>query len=223
MAKKVDRRPCASSSFEERKGGLDIICIHISWLRFSKKICNLSETPTEKLGLFSILKMKIHPVPKKRNITFRYDIASALSQNLQKKLRRLPHIFAKVLELPFHSDADVLVQETSDSMRFVVTTDDDIGDDITAHPIEIYPGVTKIVVRGTNVLDLSMDELELDVWRFRLPAATRPELVSAAYIDGELVVTVPKGDNSDEEDGDNQEQILGEGNGRLVLVHSRHL
>lgn len=162
--------------------------------------------------------MKVHPAPKKRNITFRYDIASSLTLNRQKKLRRLPHIFAKVLELPFHSDADVLVQETSNSLRFVVTTDDDIGDDVRAHTIEIYPGVTKIVVRGTNVLDLSMDELELDVWRFRLPAATRPELASAVYTDGELVVTVPKGDNADEGDGDDQEQVWGEGNGRLVLV-----
>ncbi|CAL5427677.1 unnamed protein product [Camellia sinensis] len=171
--------------------------------------------------------MKVHPAPKKRNITIRYNIASTFSQAnalacRQKKLRRLPHIFAKVLELPFHSDADVLIDETSDCFRFVVNTDD-IGDDIRAQTIEIYPGVTKIVIRGTNVLDLSMDELELDMWRFRLPASTRPELASAAYNDGQLVVMVPKDANFNGLDVvDREEEVWGEGNGdigagRLVL------
>ncbi|KAK3001337.1 hypothetical protein RJ639_021617 [Escallonia herrerae] len=151
--------------------------------------------------------MKVHPAPKKRNITLRYDIASTLSQSnsltgRQKKLRRLPHIFAKVLELPFHSDADVLVQETPDSLRFVAATDDIGAADIRAHAVEICPGVTKIIVRGSNFLDPCLDELELDVWRFRLPVATRPELATAAYGDGELVVTVPKGINEDDDGGD---------------------
>lgn len=184
-----------------------------------------------ELGTFSFVSfsetMKVHPAPKKRNITIRYNIASTFSQAnalacRQKKLRRLPHIFAKVLELPFHSDADVLIDETSDCFRFVVNTDD-IGDDIRAQTIEIYPGVTKIVIRGTNVLDLSMDELELDMWRFRLPASTRPELASAAYNDGQLVVMVPKDANFNGLDVvDREEEVWGEGNGdigagRLVL------
>ncbi|XAR61191.1 hypothetical protein NMG60_11034824 [Bertholletia excelsa] len=168
--------------------------------------------------------MKVHPVPKKRNITLRYDIASTLAEAnaltcRQKKLRRLPHIFAKVLELPFCSDADVFVEETSDCFRFIIDTDE-IGDDIRAHTIEIFPGVTKIVIRETDVLDLSMDELELDMWRFRLPPSTRPELASAEYSDGELVVTVPKDVGFD---GSDAEEVWGEGNGgigagRLVLV-----
>ncbi|KAM7495989.1 hypothetical protein LguiA_020403 [Lonicera macranthoides] len=162
--------------------------------------------------------MKVHPSLKQRNITFRYDIASSLSQSNRRKkiLRRLPHIFAKVLELPFHSDADVFIEETSDSLRFIVPTDE-IGDEIMAHTVEIYPGVTKIVIRGNNVFDLSIHELDLDVWRFRLPEFTSPELASAIYGDGELVVTVPKVVNLDENDG-----IWGEngniGGGQLVLA-----
>lgn len=152
--------------------------------------------------------MKVHPVPKKRNITLRYDIASTQSPSLagrQKKLRRLPHIFAKVLELPFHSNADVFVEETPDYFRFVVHTEDEIGgdDDVRAQNVEIYPGVTKIVIRGGTVFDFPVGELELDVWRFRLPACSRPELAVAGYDDGELVVTVPKDtdfDGSDVED-----------------------
>ncbi|CAK9147038.1 unnamed protein product [Ilex paraguariensis] len=165
--------------------------------------------------------MKVHPAPRKRNITLRYDMVSALSQAnslvcRQKKLRRLPHIFARVLELPFHSDADVLIEETPDSLRFSVTTDD-VGDDVRAHTIEVYPGVTKIVIRGDDVLDLSVDELELDLWRFRLPASTLPELASAAYSDGELIVMVPKVGDLDGEDGGDRENG-GIGAGRLVLV-----
>ncbi|CAI9107810.1 OLC1v1007271C1 [Oldenlandia corymbosa var. corymbosa] len=166
--------------------------------------------------------MKVHPVPRKRNIAFRYDIASSLSQAnaiacRQKKLRRLPHIFAKVLELPFHSDADVSIEETASYLRFVVSTDD-VGNDVRAHTLEIYPGVTKILIRENDDVGSSLvDELEFDMWRFRLPASTVPEMATAAYTDGELVVTVPKGgdgvDNDEAEDGD-----IGGGAGHLVLV-----
>ncbi|KAI5680253.1 hypothetical protein M9H77_01480 [Catharanthus roseus] len=165
--------------------------------------------------------MKVHPAPRKRNITFRYDIASSLSQAgalacRQKKLRRLPHIFAKVLELPFHSDADVSIEETADFLKFVVSTND-VGEDFRAHALEIYPGVTKIVIRPNDDVGESLvDELELDLWRFRLPASTRPELATSTYTDGELVITVPKGgaEADDDEDGDGG---IG-GAGQLVLV-----
>ncbi|KAF8392368.1 hypothetical protein HHK36_022749 [Tetracentron sinense] len=153
--------------------------------------------------------MKIHPAPRKRNITFRYGINSNLSEaqrimSRQKKLRRLPHIFSRVLELPFHSDADVLVEENPDCFRFVVITDD-VGNEVRAHAIEIYPGVVKIVIRGNDVLEFSLNDFELDVWRFRLPLSTLPELATAVYADGELIVTVPKG-LSLENSGDGNEE-----------------
>lgn len=179
--------------------------------------------------------MKVHPIPKKRNISFQYDISSSLSEaangfsssfplsGRQKKLRRLPHIFNRVLELPFRSDADVSIQETRDFFRFVVTTDE-LSEDVQARIIEIYPGVTKVVVRASNALELSLDELELDLWRFRLPQSTRPELATAIYVEGELTVTVPKGAVSDDSDGE-EEEVWGEENGdftrgfgRLVAV-----
>ncbi|KAF3646494.1 hypothetical protein T459_18512 [Capsicum annuum] len=153
--------------------------------------------------------MKVHPVPR----TFGLSPSNA-SVCRKKKLRRLPHIFAKVLELPFHSDSDVSIQETRDSLRFVIPTDD-VGDDdnIRTHIIEIYPGVTKIVIRGDHdVSDSSLSGLEIDLWRFRLPGSTVPELASACFSDGELVVTVPKGEE-DGADGDDHG-----GAGRLVLV-----
>ncbi|KVI12423.1 hypothetical protein Ccrd_009157 [Cynara cardunculus var. scolymus] len=113
--------------------------------------------------------MKVHPTPTKRNITIRYDSSSQPTATAtatatacrQKKLRRLLHIFAKALEFPFYSDVDVSIQETSDSFKFVVDTDDDIGTDIATHTIEIIPGVTKIVVRGIRVFAIPINELEL--------------------------------------------------------------
>ncbi|KAF5452530.1 hypothetical protein F2P56_027514 [Juglans regia] len=147
------------------------------------------------------INMKVHPIPRKRNITVQYDMnardplseAQALLGLSSKKLRRLPHVFSRVLELPFRSDADVSVEEKPDCFRFIAETDNDIRN-VRAHTVEIHPGVTKIVVRESGSLELSLDELELDMWRFRLPESTRPELASAAFVDGELIVTVPKGE-----------------------------
>ncbi|KAJ9182124.1 hypothetical protein P3X46_006150 [Hevea brasiliensis] len=177
--------------------------------------------------------MKVHPMPKKRNnITIQYYINNTNGNNIShqrdpssggshKKLRRLPHIFSRVLELPFRSDADVSVEENPDCFRFVAETDN-IGD-VRAHTIEIHPGVTKIVVRPNGYLELSLlDDLELDMWRFRLPESTRPELASAVLEDGELIVTVPKVDELEEEGNDNNGEFRGgmgnNNSARLVLV-----
>ncbi|XP_010909057.1 uncharacterized protein [Elaeis guineensis] len=142
--------------------------------------------------------MRVHPAPRKRNITFRYDANPRVSAagagtdvgGRQKKLRRLPHIFSKVLELPLGSDADVFVEEGPDGFRFVAATDD-LWDDVRANAIEIYPGVMKVVIRHEDG-EVEEDELDLDRWRFRLPPSSRPALATAAYADGELVVTIPK-------------------------------
>ena len=167
--------------------------------------------------------MKVHPLPKKRNITIQfYPLTSSSGGSQNKKLRRLPHIFSRVLELPFRSDADVSVEENPDCFRFVAETDDAIGD-VRAHTIEIHPGVTKIVIRPNGYCDLStLDDFELDMWRFRLPESTRPELASAVLADGELIVTVPKGEevggNGSNNNGEFREGMGNNNNARLVLV-----
>ncbi|GJY55252.1 hypothetical protein Tco_0454367 [Tanacetum coccineum] len=132
--------------------------------------------------------MKVHPSPLKPKITIRYNYTpqpTTTTSSRQKKLQRLPHIFTKVLELPFYADAEVTVMETCDSFKFVVDTD--IAGEIGASTIEICPGVTKTVVGEMS------DEVEIDVWRFRLPEMTVPEMATARFSDGELVVVVPKG------------------------------
>ncbi|XP_065863288.1 uncharacterized protein [Euphorbia lathyris] len=176
--------------------------------------------------------MKVHPMPKKRNnITIQYYFNDPAAGNINnrrdpgshKKLRRLPHIFSRVLELPFRSDADVSVEENPDCFRFVAETDN-IGE-VRAHTIEIHPGVVKIVIRPNGYLELSsLDDLELDMWRFRLPESTRPELASAILTDGELIVTVPKGGEVEEGNNNSNGDFRGgmgnnnNNNARLVLV-----
>lgn len=169
--------------------------------------------------------MKVHPMPKKRNnITITTTTTNSSSAAPGKKLRRLPHVFSRVLELPFRSDAEVSIEESADSFRFVAGAD---RAEFRAHTVEIHPGVTKVVVRETlagagGSVELRLDDLELDMWRFRLPETTRPELASAVFVDGELIVTVPKGgEGSDVGDGG---EVYGNGGfggamgGRLVLV-----
>ncbi|KAF3646181.1 putative non-specific lipid-transfer protein-like protein-like [Capsicum annuum] len=66
-----------------------------------------------------------------------------------KKLQKLPHVFNTVLELPLRSDADVAVEEKEGFFRFVAKIElEGAGDgQVRAQAVEIYPGITKIVVR----------------------------------------------------------------------------
>ncbi|KAL1197555.1 hypothetical protein V5N11_012131 [Cardamine amara subsp. amara] len=165
--------------------------------------------------------MRVHPIPRMINNTLiHHHHRNNPTREPGKNLRRLPHIFNRVLELPLRSEADVAVEERHDCFRFVAETEGLCnGGEMRAYMVEIHPGITKIVVR-TNVsssLGLSLDELELDVWRFRLPESTRPELVTVVCVDGVLVVTVPKiEEEDDDDDGDDFGQ--GMGSGRLVIV-----
>lgn len=148
--------------------------------------------------------MRVHPIiPRNSNNNNNILIHHTRDPTREpsKKLRRLPHIFSRVLELPLRSNADVAVEESHDCFKFVAETDG--GGErggggrggVSAYMVEIHPGVIKILVRTneSSSLGLSLDELELDVWRFRLPESTRPDLVTVDYdVHGELVVTVPK-------------------------------
>jgi len=164
--------------------------------------------------------MRVHPAPRKRTIAVQRCAAAAGALG-GKKLRRLPHIFAKVLELPFAADADVSVEEDAAALRFVAAAVDGFSPaGARAHAVEIHPGITKVVVRdlasgGGGADDDGAAAFELDRWRFRLPPCTRPAMATATYAEGELVVTVPKG--ADPGDGDGA-TVLGGAEGVLVLV-----
>nr|KYP61797.1 hypothetical protein KK1_016308 [Cajanus cajan] len=118
-----------------------------------------------------------------------------------KNLRRLPHVFTTVLELPFRADAHVSVHESPHCFRFTAETDA-VGH-VQAHSVQIHPGLTKLVVRESASLHFALHEFDLDVWRIRLPDSTRPELATAVLNAGELVVTVPKKGQAWEDNDEN--------------------
>ncbi|KAI3806387.1 hypothetical protein L1987_22290 [Smallanthus sonchifolius] len=126
-----------------------------------------------------------------------YTDHNQMPLNPQKKLQRLPHVFSQVLELPLRSQADVFIEDRSDCFRFTANVENNVfaGGQVRAYAVKIHPAVTKVVVRGGNrgEAELLLDKLEVDVWRFRLPTTTRPELATAAVTGGKLIVTVPKG------------------------------
>ncbi|XP_010551714.1 PREDICTED: uncharacterized protein LOC104822262 [Tarenaya hassleriana] len=150
--------------------------------------------------------MRVHPLTMKRNnILIHHHARDPNTREPVKKLQRLPHIFDRILELPFRSDADVSVEEMPDCFKFSADTDGFLAGDgggVRAHMVEIHPSVVKIVVRlnGSSLGPSLLDELELDVWRVRLPESTRPELVTVVCDDGELIVTVPKTSENSPED-----------------------
>ncbi|XP_044503418.1 uncharacterized protein LOC123223999 [Mangifera indica] len=121
------------------------------------------------------------------------------------KLQRLPHVFAKVLQLPFHSNADISIQETSESFLFMAKTDDMSLQNVRADVIEIYPGVMKVVIKEMKGGD-----------------STRPEMTTANCFAGELVITVPKSLNLNNNSEEQIQEVsdCGEmkGKERLVLV-----
>ncbi|XP_062190714.1 uncharacterized protein LOC133893647 [Phragmites australis] len=167
--------------------------------------------------------MRVHPAPRKRTIAVQRCAAAGAVGG--KKLRRLPHIFAKVLELPFAADADVSVEEDAAALRFVAVAVDGFSPaGARAHTVEIHPGVTKVVVRDLSVGDSDADDgaaaFELDRWRFRLPPCTRPAMATATYAEGELIVTVPKGAGPDDGDGDGAAVLggAGAGTGSVLLL-----
>ncbi|XP_076946195.1 uncharacterized protein LOC143617558 [Bidens hawaiensis] len=120
-----------------------------------------------------------------------------LPKNPQTKLRRLPHVFSQVLELPLRSHADVITEDRANCFRFTANiANNGFTGAVRAHAVKIYPGVTKVVVRegnGNGEVKLWLDKLEFDVWRFRFPDAIRPDLATAVVMGTKLIVTVPKG------------------------------
>nr|AAN06850.1 Hypothetical protein [Oryza sativa Japonica Group] len=139
--------------------------------------------------------MRIHPSPA---------TTAGGSCGGKKDLRRLPHVYSKVLELPFPADTDVAVFEGPDAFHFVVSAAAALAGEVRVRTVRIHPGVVRVVVQagGGGVHDDGDDDdMELDKWRSRLPEASCPAMAVAGYVNGQLVVTVPKGRGGGEVQG----------------------
>lgn len=131
-----------------------------------------------------------------------------------KKLKRMPHIFSQVLELPFPSDFPVNSEETETAFRFVIKDPEMVIDGtVKAEVLRIVPGAKKVVLRGVSRTGSALSELE--TWRFRLPPSTNPDATSASYKDGVLTVVVPKSWSCKE---DKYDGVVAEDNGSAVSV-----
>ncbi|XP_002970016.2 17.4 kDa class I heat shock protein [Selaginella moellendorffii] len=137
---------------------------------------------------------KVHPLNRRQTMVVVYDIEAAASAvpstvTSSKPLKRMPHLFAKVLQLPFRSDKDVEVHETPECYMFAIQHSGLAAEDVRVQVLEIVPGAVKVVV---GLLSSSSDENQVDCWRFRLPPTTSPEATRVEYSDEVLLVTVPK-------------------------------
>ncbi|KAL5217659.1 hypothetical protein ABZP36_018343 [Zizania latifolia] len=161
--------------------------------------------------------MRIHPSPATTT-------GAGCGSGVKKDLRRLPHVYSKVLELPFPADTDVAVFEGPDAFHFVAAGATGPSE-VRVRTVRIHPGVVKVVVKaGAGGRDDDDDDMELDKWRSRLPEASCPAMAVAGYVNGQLVVTVPKGRDGvegDHEGGDEAWRCCNGGgkiSGRLVVV-----
>ncbi|XP_062216746.1 uncharacterized protein LOC133916882 [Phragmites australis] len=138
----------------------------------------------------------------------------------KKDLRRLPHVYSKVLELPLPADTDVAMFEGPDAFHFVAAGAHGATGVVRVRTVGIYPGVVKVVVQagagGSEEGDA--DDMKTDRWRSRLPEASCPAMAVAGYVDGQLVVTVPKGRGGGEGEVTWRCCCGGKMNGRLVVV-----
>lgn len=75
--------------------------------------------------------------------------AASLPRDLSK-LKRMPHLFSRVLELPFHAETPVSVVESRDCYRFQVRLPGALVDEVKVEVLEIVPGATKVLVRGVD-------------------------------------------------------------------------
>ncbi|KAF0914596.1 hypothetical protein E2562_030669 [Oryza meyeriana var. granulata] len=160
--------------------------------------------------------MRIHPSPATA-------AAGCGGGSGKKDLRRLPHVYSKVLELPFPADTDVAVFEGPDAFHFVVSG---AAGDVRVRTVRIHPGVVRVVVEagaGGREDAGDDDDMELDKWRSRLPEGSCPAMAVAGYVNGQLVVTVPKGRGGGKGDSEGGDEVWrccngGKISGRLVVV-----
>ncbi|XP_024366643.1 uncharacterized protein [Physcomitrium patens] len=148
---------------------------------------------------------------KKSTVGLPHNNAVAAPSLSLTKLKRMPHLFTRVLELPLHAETPVKVFELRDFFLFEVQLSELAVGDVKVEVLEIVPGATKVLVRGVEPTSPVVE-----FWRFRLPPTTLPEKSAASYDRGTLSVTIPKVlvPCSEDRNGEN-----GNGNSDTSLSH----
>uniref|UniRef100_J3LK76 SHSP domain-containing protein n=2 Tax=Oryza brachyantha TaxID=4533 RepID=J3LK76_ORYBR len=95
--------------------------------------------------------------------------------------------------------------------------------EVRVRTVRIHPGVVRVVVQAGAGGVEDDDDMELDKWRSRLPEGSCPAMAVAGYVNGQLVVTVPKGRDGSEGDNEGGDEAWrccngGKISSRLVVV-----
>ncbi|XP_062205179.1 uncharacterized protein LOC133907158 [Phragmites australis] len=133
---------------------------------------------------------KVHPQPD-------------VEPEIKNKLRHLPQVFSRVLELPFPMDTNVRTYFSPDANYFIVTPDAaGEPDEVKVRVVTIEPlGITKVVVHiGPGEPDPE-DDMVYDKWRFHLSKTFILSMIVAKYVDRHLIVIVPNEVASDDDKG----------------------
>ncbi|KAF0929753.1 hypothetical protein E2562_024442 [Oryza meyeriana var. granulata] len=113
-----------------------------------------------------------------------------------RKLQRLPQVYSRVLELPFPRNTNVRKHFTADADHFFVPHDVAGEPDVVkVHVVTLKRwDITRVVVHiGPGEPDLKND-LVYDKWRFPLAETSILSMIMAGYVNGQLVVVVPRMD-----------------------------
>ncbi|KAL5225572.1 hypothetical protein ABZP36_012211 [Zizania latifolia] len=112
----------------------------------------------------------------------------------ENKLQRLPSVFSMVLELPFPRGANVRTYFTPDADHYIVPRGVAGEPDVVKVRIVRLErwGITRVVVHiGPGEPNLE-DDLVYDKWRFRLAETSIPSMTAAGFVNGQLIVIVPR-------------------------------
>uniref|UniRef100_A0A0D9XJX7 Uncharacterized protein n=1 Tax=Leersia perrieri TaxID=77586 RepID=A0A0D9XJX7_9ORYZ len=113
-----------------------------------------------------------------------------------KKLQRLPPVYSRVLELPFPRNTNVHKLFTPNADHFFVPQGVAGEPDVVkVHIVKLERvDMARVVVHiGSGEPDLRND-LVYDKWRFPLAKTSILSMVVAGYVNGQLVVIVPRDD-----------------------------
>jgi len=90
-------------------------------------------------------------------------VCAADLSSFTKKLKRMPHLFTRVLELPLHAETPVRVVESRDCYLFQVRLSGvHVVEDVKVEVVEIVPGATNVLVRGVDNYSPDADVAEVN-------------------------------------------------------------